>query len=132
MKKEILCLLSAATLMCAFTGCGGKTDSLISENETSSVFDEEYQRKRSVELQLQYKLGVYCGVKYQDIDVSTTRIDISTMEASEEGKYDCYGYLTISNKYGDKYKGKFTAVAKEDDDGNIEIIDYDLETPSKE
>lgn len=116
MKKKILVPILILVLAITMCACGTSAS-----NEEPSIEDR-------IENRIEAKAMVYMGLMY---DVSATYTNISTLRLSEDNsEYEAYGKVTVTDKYGDKYSGNFSATGKIGDDGEI-TVDLDVDTPVK-
>ena len=119
--KKVLSLILALVLCLSLCACG----------EPSVSIDEEIQ------LVIQAKASSYCKVSFNDVknvSVSVTDTQPYLIEHGiddEYEKYYVYGYVIVTDVYGDQYKAKFSANVYFDEERNGECREFEMDTPTK-
>ncbi len=114
MTKRIFTLLLALTLCLPLVACGEKEPAF-------DLHDE-------LELTIQARASAYCILNYADVKL--VLVDTLSYDDNGDGTYDCKGYISVTDDYGDKYRAKYTAVVKvAGEDGSI--VSFEMDTPKK-
>ena len=78
----------------------------------------------------------YCRAKYADVNTVSVNVTSKTLEESYDDygydKYTVYGTITITDTYGDKYKGQFNAPVLIDENDKGGVSYFYLETPRRQ
>lgn len=122
MKKRILTMLFILVLALSLCACGKSSD----DKET---VEQEETLEEKIESQIVGQATIQLQIQY---DVSSATVNVATIELSEdESEFDAYGKVTCTDKYGDKYEGKFSATGTVDSETEDISVDLDITTPTK-
>ena len=124
MKRTVL-LVVIAMLCFALVGCSpAKEEVNINKKEEVNINDaisDALYAKAGFEVMWNYGQGNY-----------VTNITFPTKKNVGDNRYECNGYVTIRDPYGDIYKAKYDAIVKIDADGEGDCTSFDMETPRKQ
>ena len=94
----------------------------------SSKVPPQVEFHRKINTAVSVRAGTHCRLIY---GIERYNVTCPTVDDNGDGTYDVKGYVTLTDEYGDKYKGKFDAVVTTDDNGEADCTDFNLETPTK-
>ncbi len=114
MLKKFTALILALVMCLPLAACGKK--------------EPEFNLRDEIKLAIQAKASVECLFNYANVKL--VLVDTLNYDDNGDGTYDCKGYISITDDYGDKYRGKFDAVVKVVDE-DASVSSFELETPKK-
>ncbi len=125
--KKLLSMLLVLIMAFSLYGCGEDEPSYDSYEEEAEVeidpeeiIKEEMKAYITTEIMLSYKIA-----QIENISTFVTQIS--------EKKYEVTGKVTILDKYGDSYTGKYDAEVKYNTtDNTVRVTDCDIERPTKD
>ena len=116
--KKVLSILLGLVLCFSLCACGSKS----SESTVSSEYTESVEDK--VRNAVETTISVYVKLSYNTTGVPTI---ICYIDSSGTNEYTVSGKVTVRDKYGDSYTGKYDAVVVYNPEtDSCSVSSYDL------
>ncbi|MBQ7387542.1 MAG: zinc ribbon domain-containing protein [Clostridia bacterium] len=126
-KFRIISIIAAIVVLASVITIIGVATS----NNGTSSGSKATSTSAIIKTTVQNRATVYCILSYEN--VKNVSVSVTTYEPSysyDASTYDVYGYVTVTDSYGDKYVGRFNAVVRIEA-GEGTCVDFDLTTPTK-
>ncbi len=116
--KRFFILFLTTILAFSLLACGEKGPS------------REEQINEEIRSTIQAEAAVECMFNYSNVKLAMATC--TTIRDNGDGTYDVFGYVTVTDNYGDKYKGNFDAVVSVGENLEADCEEFNLETPKKQ